>query len=215
MPAASHVPSRIGRLHARLRGQLAGVRVWRPVATLLALAVATLSSLVLMAAPAQACSCADSGLRALTSDADLVFTGVLERATTGEGDEGRDQFLVRAQRVFKGTITNARFVVTNALGGSCGFGPVEEGSRWLFLTDSENRTTICSGTRPVAQRDLAVVQRQLGVGVRVKAPDPQAAVRTKVEESEPETFARLAAPGAAAVLLGLLGLAVVGRLNRR
>lgn len=211
MPAASHVTTRPGRL----RAGLAGVRRWRPVAALLAVAVAAMSTLVLMAAPAQACSCADSGLRKLTSEADLVYTGVLERFSTGDGDEGRDVLLVRAQRVFKGEIATARFVVTNALGGSCGFGPVEEGVRWLFLTDSENFTTVCAGTRPLVQKDLAVVQRVLGVGTRVKAPDPQAAVRMKVEEEEPQTFARLAAPGAAAVLLGLLGLAVVGRLNRR
>lgn len=220
MPAASPTTTRTGRLRAHLRGARGGrplgVRSWRPVATLLALAVAILSSVILVAAPAQACSCAESSLRKLTPDADLVFTGVLERATTtGEGESVRDQFLVRAQRVFKGTITAPRFVVTNEAGGSCGFGPVEEGSRWLFLTDSANRTSLCSGTRPLAQKDLAVVQRQLGVGVRVKAPDPQSAVRTKVEDDEPEAFARLAAPGAAAVLLGLLGLAVVRRLNRR
>lgn len=210
MPAASTATTRA----SRLRGHGGGVRRWRPVAALLALVVGVLSTLVLIAAPAQACSCADASMRKLTADADLVYTGVLERFGTGDGEDGRDVLLVRAQRVFKGELTTARFVVTNALGGSCGFGPVEEGSRWLFLTDADNLTTICAGTRPVVAQDLARVQRLLGVGTRVKAPDPQTAVRRKVEESDPESFVRLAAPGGAAVLLGLLGLAVVGRLNR-
>lgn len=211
MPAASpDATSRAGGL----RRQLGRVRRWRPVAALLAVAVAAMSTLVLMAAPAQACSCADAGLRTLTADADLVYTGVLERFSTADGEDGRDVLLVRAQRVFKGELTTARFVVTNALGGSCGFAPVEEGSRWLFLTDADNLTTPCSGTRPLVQKDMARVQQLLGVGTRVRAPDPQAAERMKVEEEAPESFARLAAPGGAAVLLGLLGLAVVGRLNR-
>lgn len=210
MSAATSAPT----LSGRVRGHLRGVRLARPIALLLAAAVAALSALVLVAAPAQACSCESAGLKKLTTEADLVYTGVLERASTVESDEERDQFLVRAQRVFKGELPSARFVVSNQLGGSCGFGPVEEGSRWLFLTNTDNTTTLCSGTRPLASRDLARVQELLGVGQRVPAPDPQAAVRMKVEEEEPEGFLRLAAPGAAAVLLGLLGLAVVGRLNR-
>src|SRR5690606_23791634 len=128
MLAASPTPTRLGRLRAvreGLGGRMGHVRAWRPIATLLALAVAILSSVVLMAAPAQACSCADASLRKLTPKSDLVYTGVLERASSGE--DGRDQFLVRAQRVFKGTIPAPRFVVTNEAGGSCGFGPVEEG----------------------------------------------------------------------------------------
>jgi hypothetical protein len=39
-------------------------------------------------------------------------------------------------------------------------------------------------------------------------------VRTLVEDSPPAGFARTAAPGAAAAIIGLLGLVVVRRLAR-
>ncbi|MBE7324133.1 hypothetical protein IEQ44_05670 [Nocardioides sp. Y6] len=166
------------------------------------------------ASAAEGCSCETKDLKKLTKSAAIVHVGVVQASTTT--DEGAEQFQVLAQRLFKGELDSARLTVTNPDGsGSCALGPVAKGERWLFLTGPDHTTTPCDGTRRLRQRDLERVQALLGVGERLPAPDPEKAVLTPVESDPPEEFTRLAAPGAAAVLLGLLGLVVVGRLNRR
>lgn len=188
-------------------------RALRPLVALLLVVVAGLAGALLGAAPAHACTCATSDLAKLTKSADLVYVGVVQSTSTT--DDGDEQFQVLAQRLFKGELDSARVTVTNPVTGSCALGPAERGDRWLFLTGPDHTTTLCDGTRPLRQRDLAKVQRLLGVGERLPAPDPQKAVFTRVEADPPQEFTRMAAPGAAAALLGLLGLVVVGRLNRR
>lgn len=185
----------------------------RPLLALLMVVAAALSGVLLGAAPAQACTCDSANLRKLTKSAEIVYVGVVQSTSTSA--EGNEQVQVLAQRLFKGKLDSARVNVTNPAGASCSLGEVEQGSRWLLLTGPDHTTTLCDGTRPLRQRDLERVQRLLGVGERLPAPDPQKAVLTPVQTEQPEEFTRLAAPGAAAVLLGLLGLAVVGRLNRR
>lgn len=196
------VPSTAVRLRSR--------RALRGLALLLAAALVGLGGAVAMSAPAQACSCKTGELKKLIPAADVVYVGVHQRTLSTDPE----QFQVVAQRLFKGELESARTLVTNSGGGSCGLGPIEKGERWLYLTAADGSTNLCAGTRKLTQKDLGVVQKVLGVGERLPAPDPAVAVRTKVEKSAPEDFARLAAPGAAAVLLGLLGLAVVGRLTR-
>lgn len=193
---------------ARLRAPR-GVRV---VVGLLVAVLVALSASVLVQAPALACSCATGNLTKLVKSADNVYTGVVQ-GTTRVDD--RVQHQVLAQRLFKGDLASARVAVTelDAL-SSCSLGDLQEGDRWLFLTDAENATALCDGSRKLRPAGLAKVQKALGVGERIPAPDPQKAVFTPVETTAPEEFTRLAAPGGAAVLLGLLGLAVVGRLNR-
>lgn len=185
----------------------------RAATLLLVTALVATAGVLLGAAPAQACSCDSANLRKLTKSAEIVYVGVVQSTSTSA--EGNEQVQVLAQRLFKGRLDSARVNVTNPAGASCSLGEVEQGSRWLFLTGPDHTTTLCDGTRPLRQRDLERVQQLLGVGERLPAPDPEKAVLTPLEQEEPEEFTRLAAPGAAAVLLGLLGLAVVGRLNRR
>lgn len=196
------------------RGMRSVWRGWARVAALLLVAglVSTFGVLV-AAAPAQACSCQTSDLRKLTKSADIVHVGVVQSSSTD--DSGSEQFQVLAQRLFKGELDSARLTVTNSVGGTCTLGPVGKGERWLFLTGPDHSTTLCDGSRRLRQRDLERVQQILGVGERLPTPDPQKAVLTPVESDPPEEFTRLAAPGAAAALLGLLGLVVVGRINRR
>jgi hypothetical protein len=59
------------------------------------------------------------------------------------------------------------------------------------------------------------VTRRLGSGKPAQNPRPPAATFTKVAGAEPMSLTRLLAPGAAVVIVCLLGLVVVGRSTRR
>lgn len=191
----------------------ASSRGWlRAVALLLVTALVTLGGSLLGAAPAFACSCKTLDLTKLTKQADNVYVGVVTGTSTTDAGT---QYQVLAQRLFKGELPSARVTVTNSASGSCALGQLEEGERWLFLTDADNVTGVCAGSRQLRAQALAKVQKELGVGERLPAPDPEKAVLTRVDSDDSQDFVRLAAPGGAAVLLGLLGLAVVGRINRR
>jgi hypothetical protein len=61
------------------------------------------------------------------------------------------------------------------------------------------------------------VERVLGSGESVVVPEPDRPPLqwTELETSTPPPLGRLVAPGAAAGIVGLLGLAAVGRARRR
>lgn len=183
-----------------------------PLALALLLAfVAALFAVVSVQAPAYACSCAAQTMKQQIDRADVVFVGEVVGSTVVDQTMTYD---VLAERVFKGELESAQTQVsTSSSTASCGLGEIADGERYLFLTQA-GQTNLCSGSAPASTDALERVQRQLGVGTRVEPPAPEAATRTKVEDSDPQQFTRLAAPGAALVLLGLLGLAVVRRMGR-
>jgi hypothetical protein len=72
-----------------------------------------------------------------------------------------------------------------------------------------------SGTRVNNDTVTAHVVRLLGEGRPTTQPPPEPAKFTPVGAGEPQSFSRLAAPGGALVLIGLLGLLVVRGVSRR
>ena len=164
-----------------------------------------------------ACSCQAGNVRQSAAAADVVFSGALTRQTL---DSEQATYEVAAERLYKGSVTTADVEVVSPRDG-CGLGRLQVERRYVFfVTESgaEFMTNQCSGTTLANEQAVASVQRVLGAGQDLTTPpppEPEAAEFTKVADAEPETLSRLAAPGAALVIVGLLGLLLVGRLSRR
>lgn len=174
------------------------------------------------AAPADECSCQSGNFTQLLKRADTVMvasvehvrlteeaTATSEATTTDEPDTMR----VVARRVFKGEVEQARVEVTSTNVEPCTWYDSDNDERLLVVV-RDGHADACTGSRPATTRVVQRVQRQLGSGEKIAPPPPREATRTKIEGTEPLDFGRLAAPGGAMVLVGLLGLAVVSRLNR-
>ncbi len=186
---------------------------------LLALVLAG-SGIVLVQHPAQAvCRCEQAGTRALAADADAVFGGVLlDTSRVPSGDRGRQAtaYSIEAGTVYKGEVTTADVEVVSPA-TDCALRGLRIDRAYVFFATargSELRADRCGGTARATGSFVRTVEQKLGEGTPVNtSPDPEEpqAVFTPVAGAEPETLTRLAAPGAALVLIGLLGLLLVRR----
>lgn len=175
-----------------------------------------LTGLVIAAeAPAFACRCqaADAGRQ--TNRSDAVFVGTVDKVT----DQGKTyQYDVTATHAYKGTVDRETTVTSAAATAACGLGELKVGKDYVFLVRGDAppyTASSCDGSGPAHPDRIAQIETLLGAGTAIEEPPPPTATRTRVEKSPPGTFARLAAPGGALVLVGLLGLVLVGRLGRR
>ncbi|GAA3158170.1 hypothetical protein GCM10010531_06970 [Blastococcus jejuensis] len=133
--------------------------------TLLLTALLAVAGL-LVAAPAQACSCAEATTAQHFADADAVFTGSLlsrdvdhpDWPVIGSGDPALLVFT--AHVVFKGEVREAQGVVTASSSASCGLELSGKGPFVVFATsdpdlpDGQYRAGLCGGT---AELDPLVV----------------------------------------------------------
>jgi len=170
-----------------------------------------------------ACTCSPRGVQQSADRADAVFRGtVVDQSTSSAGTGGRKDttYDVAADRLYKGSISAASVEVVSP-GGDCGLGELTLDKRYLFFVEDDGRsltTDRCNGTARADPTLTGKVEKVLGAGSTVGGePQPQAeaAEFTKVADAEPEELSRVAAPGAALVIVGLLGLLLVGRLSRR
>ena len=188
----------------------------RALRVLAALAVALTGLVLFTQAPASACSCAQADLDRLVKRADVVFVGTIEEATLV--DTFRYEYTVSAERAYKGSVERDVAVTSSASSAACGLGELTAGTDYLFLargTSSPYATNLCSGSGPAGPGRLEKLEAVTGKGTRIDPPPPPAPVITRVEQSPPDGFAKMAAPGGALALVGLLGLLVVRRLSRR
>lgn len=196
----------VGRLPAMV------ARLVRLSAAALTTLVLSLAGVVLVDAPAFACSCTAVSFGTQVDQAEAVFLGDVESVSPADGSQLT--YAVQVSRVFKGELASSAAEVTTASQPSaCGLGELPPGTTYLFLTTG-GVTSICHGSKPADDQVMQRVERLLGPGTEPPPPAPTSATRTRVEDSPPQELARLAAPGAALVLLGLLGLLVVRRVER-
>jgi hypothetical protein len=189
-----------------------------PGATALAAAPCTCSS-----AGAGATGTGATGATGTVQDhvkaASAVFTGTVEETAPGTGGAGSSRIsTVRVDRVYKGEMitTDTVEVVTPRAFADCAGGELVRGETYVFFVENDEGFTAtgCGGTTTASTGLIAQVERLLGDGRDPVPPTPPTATLTPVNTDDPPSMTRVAAPGLALILIGLLGLAVVRRLAR-
>jgi hypothetical protein len=153
-------------------------------------------------------------------EASAVFKGTVEEITApgGTGENGFSRTsTVRVERVYKGDMitTETADVVTTRAFGNCNRELVQ-GETYVFFVESDEgfTATACGGTTIASTQLITQVENLLGDGREPVPPEPPTASFGPVVVDDPTSLTRVAAPGLALVLIGLLGLAVVRRLAR-
>ena len=187
----------------------------------LVLVVVVLTTVVVIDAPAQAvCRCQDLSLPQKVNNAGAIFSGTLTMASgpTTTGNRQTMSYDVKVDRVYKGDITSPRVTVkSDASEASCGLTGMTADTRYLFfarVADADLFANSCGGTGPATSALTQRIVALLGPGSTPIPPTPEEATFTEVADAEPYPLTRLVAPGAAMVLVGLLGLMLLGALGR-
>jgi hypothetical protein len=187
----------------------------------LVLLVVGLTTVVVADAPAHAaCTCERPPLAQQVNEADGVFSGTVTMAS-GPTTSGKRQIMsydVKVDRVYKGDISSPSVTVkSDADPARCGLSGMTADTRYLFFVRANEANLLankCGGTGRAKSTKTQKVIALLGPGTTPIPPTPEEAVFTEVADAEPLPLTRLAAPGAAMVVLGLLGLMVFGALGR-
>lgn len=192
---------------------MVGVSVTRVLLPALLLAGSGVVAVGATAGPAFACPEGQPTLSRQSMRADDVFSGTVAERT----EQSRTVvYTVTVDRVYKGDLDTADATVrTQAAARACGLPDLRPGDDYVFFTTGADlETTSTSGTAPATDARVARVERLLGAGRSVAPIEPAKATFTRVAGAR-TSFERVAAPGAALVIAGLLGLLLVAGLGRR
>jgi hypothetical protein len=167
--------------------------------------------------------CAPVSVRHSTKAAMAVFSGTVTAVERQPRTDGLPGALylesVTVDLVYSGKInTETVQVETDRNRADCSLGSLAVDTEYMFFVTGTGAPWLASGdsgTRPSSETVAAQVVDLLGPGVNPIPPPPESAVFTPVDTSDPKTLSRAAAPGAALVLVGLLGLAVVRFVRTR
>jgi hypothetical protein len=198
-------------------------RVIRPGRRVLAAAVTAAALLVvpLSGSPAQAApprKCPSPTLDQAINRADVVFRGQVKkvRGVTGQGKQRTRTYQVLSDRVYQSSLVQPAVVVTARAGVRCALPKLVEGGRYLFFVqESGARLMAVPPTGKATAKLTRQVESKLGSGAQPEPVPPATAELTPVPHADPPALTRLLAPGAALLIISLLGLLVVGRLGRR
>jgi len=189
----------------------------------LAIVVTTVALLGVPLATAPAHAAPAPGCPRTTLDQDIarahvVFRGEVKnvRAARGDGKHRTRTYRVVSDRVYQSSLVTDVVVVTAEVGRACPPPTLAQGKRYVFfVTEEGSRLVSTSATAKATKKLTAQVVAKLGSGVHPQPAPPPAAEFTLVADASPPSLSRLLAPGAALVIVSLLGLLVVGRLARR
>jgi hypothetical protein len=195
---------------------IAGVR---RVLAAACLAAAGVAGAVVLAGPAQAAPpCPRTTLGQDIDHADVVFRGEVTKVSPVQtsGQRATRPYEVTADRVYKSSLVTDQVVVTARVGTKCALPKLQKGTRYIFfVTAHRSRLLAISGTAEATPRLTRQVVHRLGSGAQPEVQPPAAAQFTLVSGASPPALSRLLAPGAALLIVSLLGLVVLGLRNRR
>jgi hypothetical protein len=152
-----------------------------------------------------------------------VFTGTVTAVTPLSKPDGQRgaiyNHMVTVTRVYQGKISQQTVQVqSDRTPHECSLGALTVGSTYMFFVTGNGAPWLAEGESGTALADpqlLAQVVRLLGEGKPAVQEPPEQADFTALHPPAPQTLSRVAAPGLALVLVGLLGLVVVRGLARR
>jgi len=183
-------------------------------------AAALLAGTLVTASPSSAAAapCPPTTLAHDIKTADVVFRGVVTnvRPVRGTGDQRTRNYRVQADRVYKGSLVTDSVTLTARVGTRCAASLLAQDKRYLIFATEEGSQLMATGAtaRATRARTDKVVAR-LGDGAAPRPTPPATAEFTEVADASPAALSRLLAPGAALVIVSLLGLLVLGRVGRR
>ena len=187
----------------------------RVLALALVVLCATFGALLAPQASSAAPPCVRPAPRVAAERAAVVFTGVVTSATASGTSYVQT---VRVDRIYKGQVTSGDQRVRTT-GGRCGLGKLTPDERYVVMATPDGDSWLAgprSGTAQATDVLLARVQSVLGQGTAPTTPPaPPEVDFQQVGSARPTPFLRLAAPGFALVIVGLLGLAAARRWGRR
>ncbi len=176
---------------------------------------------------AAACSCTAAAIRSdterLARGANGIFTGTVTGSTSAPREDGANGEVfthqVEVGLVYKGDVRDEVVEVQTLSGNACDLAQLPTGTPYVFfvgVADGVLTADGCGGTQRKRANLVTELETLYGEGQPPRQERPEeTAVIEKVGVADPVTFSRAAAPGAALVLVGLLGLVLVRRLARR